>query len=185
MLRAKSAGWVVKGTEPDALAAAQAARNGLDVFAGDCRDLRMDASFDVITLAHVVEHLHEPFAVLEDCHRLLKPGGRIWIATPNIHSIGHRLFKEAWQPLEVPRHLVMPSAEALAGMLGRAGFTNIRFRRRGHGSRKRIGASAARGRKLGMGTRSVSFWSLLIDIRASFLAKAGEELVVTADRAVI
>lgn len=184
MLRARNAGWAVKGVEPDAVAAEQALRCGLDVLVGDCSGLAAGESFDVITMAHVIEHLHDPSVMLFDCYRLLKPGGRLWIATPNIRSTGHRLFGAAWQPLEVPRHLVMPSAEALAKALQDAGFTNIRFHRRGRGSRKRIQASVDRAGQMGLRSRSAAFWSVLVDVRASLLPLAAEELVVTADRPV-
>lgn len=184
MLRAKDAGWDVRGVEPDAVAASQAITRGLDVFQGDCRALTDDGAFDMVTLAHVIEHLHDPRGMLGECHRLLKPGGRLWIATPNIHSTGHRLFASAWQPLEVPRHLVMPSANALRRLLEESGFTDVRFHCRGHGSKKRIRASVERATKFGMRGRSVAFWSMLIDVRAAFSPYAAEELIVTARRAV-
>ncbi len=41
-----------------------------------------DHSFDVITLNHVFEHLHDPQAALLKLRRLLAPGGRILIRMP-------------------------------------------------------------------------------------------------------
>ena len=31
--------------------------------------------FDLVTMSHVLEHLHDPVGVLEKIHRWLKPGG--------------------------------------------------------------------------------------------------------------
>jgi ubiquinone/menaquinone biosynthesis C-methylase UbiE len=48
-----------------------------------------DASFDVITCRMVVEHLEQPVAALKEFHRVLKPGGRVAIFTPNLlHYFG-------------------------------------------------------------------------------------------------
>lgn len=42
-----------------------------------------DESFDVVTIFHTIEHLPDPLAVLRELHRILKPGGRIFLETPN------------------------------------------------------------------------------------------------------
>jgi hypothetical protein len=88
--RAIQAGWDVVGVEPDPKASAVARQSShADIYASldDVSGL-----FDVITMAHVVEHLHDPRAVLADCHSRLRPGGNLWIATPNISGLGHKLY---------------------------------------------------------------------------------------------
>ncbi len=40
-------------------------------------------SFDVITCMEMLEHVPEPAAILADCARLLKPGGRLFLSTIN------------------------------------------------------------------------------------------------------
>lgn len=182
LLRAQSAGWQVQGVEPDHAAAVQASTHGLVVHEGTIRDFASNDSFDVITLAHVIEHLHAPCEMLEICLNLLAPGGRIWIATPNIESIGHGLFGAAWQPLETPRHIAMPTPQALRSALAAAGYENIRFLRRGRGSRKRVDASNERAIALGSRPRAALPWALVIDLIASLSPYGAEELVVTATR---
>ena len=180
MLRAKQAGWHVEGVEPDRVAAAVAREStGAPVY--DSFSDLPSRSFDQVTLSHVIEHLHEPTQVLERCSQVLKPGGRIWLATPNINGKGHRYFRCAWQPLETPRHLSMPSATGLQMMLNQAGFSNIRFRPRGRGSRKRIEASSLRissDPPSGAARLLLSQW---IDFVGSFSSMGAEELVLTAE----
>ncbi len=62
-------------------------------------------SFDVITFWHVLEHLPQPRAVLERTHRLLRPGGWLFISLPNFNSLQARLFQRHWYSFDVPRHL--------------------------------------------------------------------------------
>lgn len=182
LLRAKAAGWDAEGVEPDTAAASQARVHGLAVFEGGITDFVPEERYDVITLAHVVEHLHDPAAMLRACADLLRPDGVLWIATPNIESIGYRLFAAAWQPLEIPRHLVMLSPKALVALLREAGFVDIEFMRRGRGSRKRFDASNRRALALGLPVRSTLFWSTLVDLHASCSALGAEEMVVMARR---
>ena len=128
---AKEAGWQVSGVEPDPVAAAVARDRGVHVMVGTV-DLLADESncFDVITLSHVIEHVHEPQKLLESVHRLLKPGGVIYVETPNIESHGAALFKKEWRGLESPRHLVLFNLVSLSELLFTTGFEAVRVVRR-------------------------------------------------------
>lgn len=125
--QAQACGWDAEGVDPDPLAAAEGLRKGmrvrvggLDLYAGQAE------RFDVITLSHVIEHVHDPVATLRECYRLLKRGGRLWIATPNIDSYGHAHFGNHWRGLEAPRHLVLFNEPALRQALSGAGFASLR-----------------------------------------------------------
>lgn len=124
---ARAAGWQVSGIDPDPVTVAGARERGLDVRLGSIEGLdEWDASFDVITMSHVIEHTHDPRAVVEKAWRLLKPGGRLWIETPNIDSYGHRRFGRSWRGLEPPRHLVIFTWKALQNLLREQSFENIK-----------------------------------------------------------
>lgn len=119
-------GWAVVGIEPDAGAVAVAKTGGLEVHQGLLDGgFAATAPFDAITLGHVVEHLHDPAGTLRHCLDLLRPGGWLWIATPNLQSAGHKRFGPAWRGLEPPRHLVIFTPYSLRGLLERIGFVEI------------------------------------------------------------
>jgi SAM-dependent methyltransferase len=46
-----------------------------------------DASFDQILMQDVIEHVREPIKVLEELHRIARPGARIQLRTPHFSSI--------------------------------------------------------------------------------------------------
>jgi hypothetical protein len=73
----------------------------------------------------VIEHVHDPLALLRSCYHLLRPGAGIYIDTPNIDAIGHRIYGRNWRGLETPRHLVLFGRSSLSRALNQAGFRNI------------------------------------------------------------
>jgi SAM-dependent methyltransferase len=42
-----------------------------------------DNEYDTILMFSIIEHLAEPIKVFEECHRILKPSGRIYLITPH------------------------------------------------------------------------------------------------------
>jgi len=135
--RMQTLGWSVSGIDTDPAAVEAAATRGLDV---KCADLRAscwaEESFDAVTLIHVVEHVADPGALIEKATRLLKPGGRLIILTPNANSLGHAIFRDAWYSLDPPRHLTILSGRALAVMLDRC---ELKIERSGTTSRNARG----------------------------------------------
>ena len=123
LARMRSLGWNVSGIDFDPSAVSCARSQGLDARLGTIADLDETALYDVIVLTHVVEHVSDPVALLQECRKRLQPGhGRIIISTPNINSLGHAWFNKYWRGLEVPRHLILFSPAALRECVGRAGL---------------------------------------------------------------
>jgi 2-polyprenyl-3-methyl-5-hydroxy-6-metoxy-1,4-benzoquinol methylase len=59
-----------------------------------------DGSFDVVFCGELIEHLYNPDAFLEECHRVIVPGGHLVITTPNLQAWYNRfLFAAGIQPI--------------------------------------------------------------------------------------
>ncbi|HEY3762913.1 MAG TPA: class I SAM-dependent methyltransferase [Verrucomicrobiae bacterium] len=125
----RSLGWEVCGVEPDPQSAAQAQSAGLDVRVGLLQQQSLaEASFDAITAFHVIEHLHDPVGTLRYSYKLLKPGGHITLATPNLDSFGYHRYGSAWLGLDPPRHLMLFTEKSLRQTLEQCGFVVSRPR---------------------------------------------------------
>ncbi len=99
-------GWRVRAMEKNAGARAFAKRNfALEEDEGNAWARYADATFDVITLWHVMEHLERLDETWNEVARLLKADGALVIAVPNITSYDARKYGEAWAAYDVPRHL--------------------------------------------------------------------------------
>jgi 2-polyprenyl-3-methyl-5-hydroxy-6-metoxy-1,4-benzoquinol methylase len=74
----------VTGTEVSEAGASYAKQAGLDVRMGQLTEIDVPAaSFDIVTLWHVLEHVPNPHLVLRKVYAVLKPGGMIAVAVPN------------------------------------------------------------------------------------------------------
>jgi SAM-dependent methyltransferase len=117
-------GWQVLGVDAS-LAAAQRVRTelGLPALCGSLPHPELaPGSFDVVTMWHSLEHVHDPQGVLRQAHRLLVPGGKLVVAVPNIDSLPFRWFGPVWYALDLPRHLTHFAPWTLQLMLEKAGF---------------------------------------------------------------
>jgi 2-polyprenyl-3-methyl-5-hydroxy-6-metoxy-1,4-benzoquinol methylase len=189
--RMRAMGWEVEGQEVDAAAAERARTvHGLRVHLGALQQVGLpDAIFDVVTMSHVIEHAHDPVALLKECRRVLKPGGVLMAVTPNINSLGHRRFGSCWLALDPPRHLHLFSPTTLRQVADRAGFrqcstwttaanaqflaeASLNLTRRG---RHRMGARPPLG--MGLQTLLFQFWAMAIHLVRK---DSGEECVLKA-----
>ncbi|MGZ8463014.1 MAG: class I SAM-dependent methyltransferase [Candidatus Deferrimicrobiaceae bacterium] len=127
LARMRGKGWEVEGLEVDSEAVKSArSRHGLTIHHGALETWKLpDGSFDAITANHVIEHVHDPIALIRECLRVLKPGGVLVLATPNINGDAHRVFGRNWTHLDPPRHLHLFSGTTLKECGTRAGFQKI------------------------------------------------------------
>jgi len=183
----QSLGWDVEGVDFDPGAVAAARARGVPVKTGDLaqQDYGEDM-FDVITLNHVIEHVPRPRDLLRECRRVLKPGGRLIVVTPNTDSWAHRHFGRSWRGLEPPRHLHIftgPSLVALAAGIG----LNVNVSFTVAGSRRTLLASRSireTGRVATNGSYPFSWrlWALGLDLFEVGLNRlrpgTGQELVL-------
>lgn len=121
--------WELYGIEP-APFPAQIARkqfNLINVFQGTLLEAHYPSEFfDVVTWWDVLEHVPNPDACLKETFRILKPGGWIFIQTPDPHSWEARLFGPYWIGYDAPRHLYLFPRSVLIQHLEKTGFKIIK-----------------------------------------------------------
>lgn len=115
-------GFAAEGLELNSVAAATARARGFVVHEADLHDFKPAQPYDRVVLSNVLEHALDPRQMLGDVHRLLKPGGEVWISLPNNHSWLRRLFGRAWINWHVPFHITHFSADRLRRLLAECGF---------------------------------------------------------------
>lgn len=120
-------GIEVEGADLDSDAIKHASSRGLKVQQGGVEVLKEipSESFDWVTISHVIEHVYEFDHLLAEFNRILRPGGKLWIETPNGTAAGLEEFSQYWRGLEPPRHLLLFSRRALLGKLHNNGFEVI------------------------------------------------------------
>jgi len=120
----RSGRWEVYGVEPAAFPARIAQeRFGLLVFQQTLIEAKLPENyFDVVTWWDVLEHTPNPKECLQETYRILKPGGWIFIQTPDPNSWEAKLFGPLWRGYEAPRHLHLFPVPTLTNQLGLLGF---------------------------------------------------------------
>lgn len=85
-------------------------------------------AFDAVTLFDVVEHLADPERGLARCHEYLKPGGHLFVTTPDAGSLMSRLLGRQWYYVDMDEHVSLFSRRTLTTVLERAGFVIVATR---------------------------------------------------------
>ncbi len=103
---------------------AVAAHAGITLHVGTLAAARLpSASFQVVVLRHVLEHVEDPRATLDEVARVIEPGGLLVVAVPNVASWQARGTGDHWFHLDLPRHLHHFTPAALATIVDGSGFT--------------------------------------------------------------
>lgn len=134
---AASRAWDVTGVEISRELSSQAKHNyGITVHRGTLFTADFPGeSFDVVALIHSLEHSPEPRSIVREVSRIIKPGGYIYIAVPNLDEKTHKAISFLPLPsrakhriLKVaggicpPDHLCTFSRSTLIGLLEENGF---------------------------------------------------------------
>ncbi|MEO6548236.1 MAG: class I SAM-dependent methyltransferase [Ferruginibacter sp.] len=123
LYKAFTKGWEVTGLEPD-----EGARRickdkyGLTTEAPAKLFELSTAQFDVVTMWHVLEHVHGLHQYMDQLKRVLKPTGVILIALPNYTSADATHYREYWAAYDVPRHLYHFSPRAMGILVAKHGM---------------------------------------------------------------
>ena len=120
---AEQQGWECYGAEPseDAVKILQT-KTKIKVVKPEQIENFPDASFDLICMWHVLEHVADLKWQIAQLKRLLKPNGRIVIALPNYKSYDAQYYNDKWAAYDVPRHLNHFSEEFMRKELNNCGL---------------------------------------------------------------
>ncbi|HSF46539.1 MAG TPA: class I SAM-dependent methyltransferase, partial [Chitinophagaceae bacterium] len=120
----QSAGWKVKGLEPDDSARKIATDRGVPAFpSGELFSL--NEHFNCITMWHVLEHVHDLHRYVEQMKSILEPGGVILVAVPNYTSEDASTYGPFWAAYDVPRHLYHFSPLSMKQLMNQHGMEII------------------------------------------------------------
>ena len=119
-------GWNATGIEPDNKTRARAiSEYGLKVFPEEQLNSFDKATFDVITMWHVLEHVSDLNGRMKQLKNLLKPQGTLIIAVPNCEAYDAKIYREFWAGYDLPRHLYHFSKSDMKLLTGKFGFTIV------------------------------------------------------------
>jgi SAM-dependent methyltransferase len=120
---AKGGGWQVAGLEPNDRARQEATERVGQPIQGPAALAELaSGSFDVITLWHVLEHVHTLNETLDQLIRVLGKGGKLLIAVPNVESLDAQHYRQDWAAYDVPRHLYHFSPSTMKRLLAEHGL---------------------------------------------------------------
>ncbi len=103
---AQTQGYEIQGLEPDEDARSFANQQfNLSLEKLDTLTSISSDSKDLITMWHVLEHVYHLKRDLSEIVRVLKTGGYLFIAVPNMDSWDAKFYKSYWAAYDVPRHL--------------------------------------------------------------------------------
>lgn len=112
----------VRGAEPSAQALVHASPLVIDNIISPEEELASKTSYDIITMWHVLEHIHDPNVVLARMKEKLNPKGSLVIAVPNPSSHDALHYGAHWAGWDVPRHLWHFEPSAIIRMMNDLGF---------------------------------------------------------------
>lgn len=78
--------------------------------------------FDYVTMDQVIEHVTDPLSTLRGVARILKPGGKAILSTPNANGWGAKVFGRRWINWHTPYHLQFFSKNSMRIAAEQAGF---------------------------------------------------------------
>ena len=81
--------------------------------------------FDVVCSFEVIEHLVDPATEMGRFHAILRPGGLLYVTTPNFNCLARRLSPQDWNVVNYPEHLMYFTPRTLRRLARKHGFTPL------------------------------------------------------------
>jgi SAM-dependent methyltransferase len=127
LVLAEAESWHVTGVEYSPTACEKARQRLKDgsVQCGELQPAGLAAEqFDLCVISDVLEHVRSPLDFLREVHRVLKPDGTLFIATPSIDSWSARLMRQKWMEFKA-EHLTYFDPQTLQTALFKSGFRDV------------------------------------------------------------
>lgn len=140
------------------------------------------ASFDLITLWDVIEHVPEPQQLLATVRSLLRPDGRLLLETQNVRSLWARLLGRRWHHYKHAEHLYHFDPDTIARLLQVCGFKVLHCGPGHAGKYVSFGFIAERAGRLGR-IPGMLFAPLALLRGCSLYVNPRDELIVVAEKA--
>jgi 2-polyprenyl-3-methyl-5-hydroxy-6-metoxy-1,4-benzoquinol methylase len=139
---AKSQGWKTYGVETSPWAVEVGNRRALgELVRGDFLVAPLPAaSFDVVVMTELIEHLLDPLPFLRRAAELLRPGGLLYVTTPHGRGVSGRVLGASWSILRPPEHLQLFSIRSARRSVKEAGFREARVYTQGLLPHELVGA---------------------------------------------
>lgn len=119
--------WTVQGIEPDVEAAKFARMNFNLKIDPETKLAELNKeSFDLITMWHVLEHVHDLNFRMKEIARLLDPKGILILALPNPEAYDAKYYVKHWAAYDLPRHLYHFTKEDVLGLAIKHNFTIVK-----------------------------------------------------------
>jgi 2-polyprenyl-3-methyl-5-hydroxy-6-metoxy-1,4-benzoquinol methylase len=120
---AKEQGWEVHGTEFSQKAVELCQEQGINVKEGVLDIKNYDTEqFDVITSFEVIEHINNPLEEITKFYKLLRPGGLLYVTTPNFNALNRYQLKADYDMIQYPDHLSYYTPTTIQTLFQHIGF---------------------------------------------------------------
>lgn len=127
--RMEKMGWRVRGVEMEERTAAYAKRErNLEVYHKRIEECDFnEGEFDVIVMNMLLEHLYNPFKVLQNVTGWLKRDGQFIFSIPYFNGLEFKWFREYCYGLSLPLHITFLNKKIIKDYLKKLGYKNIKF----------------------------------------------------------
>ncbi len=115
----EKSGWSCTGIEPDPKAREIALNKKNIKVIENIDSLGEKEKYDIITLWHVLEHVHDIDETISTLRKKLTKKSKLLIAVPNCASWDAQFYKEHWAGYDIPRHLYHFEPDTISQFMSR------------------------------------------------------------------
>ena len=181
---AKQCGWNAYATEFDDKSVALCNQKGVITHQGKLDPSNYgDIKFDIIISSEVIEHINNEVEEVQNFFKLLRPGGIVYVTTPNFNSVSKKLLGSKWSVFSYPEHLAYYTPHTLKKLFRNSGFKTLSVKTTGISpsrlyAKENEGYDGTRDEELRIKTESSFIWNTAKKLANGFLnfSKSGDTI---------